>query len=156
MDRCHQPILDIAAGSDSALDLGCGDGRLLWKIARNARGGRWVGVEYRGDIADRGRLRHGPTVRIVTGTIEENYSADGGKFSAIILMPGRLLEMDPARAERIRTYIKADGAQLIVYAYTDVLARHGGLAALADMAKLRLSGAEASNSDSAASRAEVA
>jgi hypothetical protein len=158
MERSHRPIIEaLRPAATSALDLGCGDGRLLWTLARGQRRGRWVGVESDMERARRGALRYGPTVEFAIGKISERYSAGSGGYDVALVMPGRLLEMDPADADRLRQYLRASVSRVVAYAYGDVLSRYaGGLGELASLAGLRLVGPLTSELGSAASLAEVA
>jgi hypothetical protein len=52
-------------------------------------------------------------------------------FDVALLMPGRLLEMDCETAARVRSRLPRLARRLVLYAYGDVLTRHGGLRRLA-------------------------
>jgi len=60
----------------------------------------------------------------------------GRRYALAILMPGRLLEVDPERAAWLRAKLQAHADHLLVYAYGDWLDRHGNLANLARQAGL--------------------
>ena len=59
-------------------------------------------------------------------------------YSLVLLMPGRLLEVDEASAARLRSWLQGHFQHLLVYAYGEWLTRHGGLAGLAAKAGLQL------------------
>lgn len=145
MDHAHDVVLEavrpFSAEVNSALDLGCGDGRLLTKIADD-REGRWVGVEADEGRATRGTDRGEGNVEVLHGTIEEWAPKFGlGKpFDVALLMPGRLLEMDAADADRVRAALPGLADRLVVYAYGDTLREHDGLGSLAQKAGLRVTG----------------
>jgi len=134
MDRAHSVVMDVAGELRSALDLGAGDGRLLWRLAR--LGGGFVGIESDPGRVERGNQRHGKLVSLVAARIED---ADlSGQYEAVFLMPGRLLEMEPAQADRVRAALV--GRRLVLYAYDDQLAKYGGLEGLAERAGLGIIG----------------
>ena len=58
------------------------------------------------------------------------------RFSLVMLMPGRLLEVDEAAAARLREWLRGHFEQLLVYAYGEWLTRHNDLAGLAARAGL--------------------
>ena len=134
MDRAHAVVMDVAGEVRSALDLGAGDGRILWRLAR--LGGGFVGIESDPGRVERGNQRHGKLVSLVAARIE---NADlSGQYDAVFLMPGRLLEMESAQADRIRAALV--GRRLVLYAYDDQLAKYGGLEGLAARAGLGIIG----------------
>jgi len=134
MERAHSVVMEAAGEVGSALDLGAGDGRLLWRLARP--GGGFVGIESDPGRVERGSKRHGKRVSLVAARIED---ADlSGQYDAVFLMPGRLLEMTAAEADRVRAALR--GRRLVLYAYDDQLTRHGGLDGLAERAGLGIIG----------------
>ena len=150
MDRAHQVILDVVGPVASAIDLGAGDGRLLSKIPFIRPGaeksgdalvmvistGPWHGIEVDAGRAARGNRRHGRLVSVTASRIED---ADlSGQYDAVFLMPGRLLEMESAQADRVRAALV--GRRLVLYAYDDQLAKYGGLQGLAERAGLVIIG----------------
>lgn len=137
MDRAHETVLAVVGEAKSALDLGAGDGRLLSRI--NREGGPWNGLEIDGGRVERGMRRHGPRVLIVRDRIE-NAGAVSQSHDVVLLMPGRLLEMDPRHALSVRSALPRLGRRLVLYAYGEWLTRHGSLEVLAEAAGLRLIG----------------
>ena len=59
-------------------------------------------------------------------------------YSLVLLMPGRLLEVDDAAARQLRSWLRGHFQHLLVYAYGEWLTRHDGLAGLAAKAGLTL------------------
>lgn len=132
MEAAHAVVAGVVGRVPRAIDLGAGDGALLARVA--AAG---VAVELDEDRARRGRARH-PSVDFQVQTIRD-FVRRPAATDVVLLMPGRLLEMEHVEAEAVRAWLR-DRVRLVVYAYGDVLDRHGGLAALAQAAGLRLSG----------------
>lgn len=137
MDRAHETVLAVVGDAKSALDLGAGDGRLLYRLAQGATGA-WRGIEVDRGRAERGNRRHGPIVVVISGRIQDAEIRSTSKYDVVLLMPGRLIEMEPERAERVRSDIV--GRRLVLYAYDEWLTRHGSLEGLAEAAGLRLVG----------------
>lgn len=136
MDRAHSVVMDVAGEIRSALDLGAGDGRLLWRLAR--LGGGWVGIESDPGRMERGNQRHGKLVTLVAARIEDADLYLSGQYEAVFLMPGRLLEMESAQAARVRAALV--GRRLVLYVYDDWVTKYGGLAGLAERAGLGIVG----------------
>jgi hypothetical protein len=59
-------------------------------------------------------------------------------YSLVLLMPGRLLEVDEVSARRLRDWLRGHFEHLLVYAYGEWLTRHNGLDGLAARAGLTL------------------
>jgi len=132
MNLAHSVIVRAVGSVESALDLGCGDGRLLSRIARTGRPGIWQGIESDSGRATRKRY---PIVRVQHSAIEDLAWIEG-KHEATLLMPGRLIEMTDS--ERIEVLGHLRGRRLVLYAYGDWLA--DGLPDLARRAGLELVG----------------
>lgn len=124
MQAAHDVVRDVAGHVDRALDLGCGNGRLVQAIASHP-----FGVE--GD-----RDRAGRSVVPVCGDRIEDLRWRG-VYDLVLLMPGRLLEMSTAVADDVRQALRASTSRLVVYAYGDWLTRHGSLQGLTEAAGLR-------------------
>ena len=146
MDAAHATVLEAVGKVDSALDLGCGDGALLAKIA-DGREGRWVGVEVDHGRLERGRQRHNDVIfheadimEWAQDRTELEDQASLSPFDTALLMPGRLLEMTPEDADRVRGALPKLARRLVAYAYGDVLEQHGGLEPLASEAGLKVTG----------------
>lgn len=142
MDEAHRPIVELAVASvgdaGTVIDLGCGNGALLKKI-----------TERRSDIVpfgidlDEAKLQHARTLQgafsanFVLANMFETLPLDADTvYSLVILMPGRLLEVDEAAAERLRGWLRGHFLRLLVYAYGEWLTRHQGLRGLAERAGL--------------------
>lgn len=133
MELAHQVVASVApAHVRTAIDLGCGNGRLLSLINADLR----HGVEGDPARAERARER-GLLVR--DGNLldlpERNalWASADRDCDLVLLMPGRLLEY-PAKAEARRASLA--GRQVLVYAYGDWLDRHGSLEQLTRAAGL--------------------
>lgn len=136
MEAAHAVVAEAVGDVGSALDLGCGDGALLARLAAG-RPGRWVGIEADPARAARGASRR-PEVSILCGRIEdaeEDLASLAASVDVVLLMPGRLLEMAPDDAERVRQALR--GRRIVAYAYTDWLKE--GLYSLCSEAGLHLS-----------------
>ena len=144
MDEAHRPIVEMAVASlgdtGTVMDLGCGNGALLKKIC-DAR----AGVIPFGVDVDESKLEHARLLQpafsanFVGGNMFERIPIDDDTvYSLIILMPGRLVEVDESSGRRLREWLRGHFHHLLVYGYGDWLTRYGGLAALAERAGLTL------------------
>ncbi|MGH7389316.1 MAG: class I SAM-dependent methyltransferase [Candidatus Rokuibacteriota bacterium] len=146
MDRAHRPIVELAtaalAGSaGKVLDLGCGNGALLQKVREAS-----PAIEPFGIDTDAGRVAHARELlpafagNFVAGSLfaSEEIWPEGRRYALVILMPGRLLEVEPERAERLRAMLEARADRVLVYAYGDWLTRHRDLHGLARRAGFSL------------------
>lgn len=114
---------------DSVLDLGAGDGALLNGIAETTGASELHGIEIDPD-RQAGALE---PATIHVGDIAETELWDRS-WDLIVLMPGRLLEMEAEDRARVRAALGTRGARLLLYAYGDWLERHGGLGPLVEEA----------------------
>ena len=144
MDEAHRPIVEMALTSlgdtGTVIDLGCGNGALLKKICEARAGAIPFGVDV-----DESKLEHARLLQpafsanFVAGNMFERIPIDADTvYSLIILMPGRLLEVDEASAGRLREWLRGHFHRLLVYAYGEWLTRYGGLSMLAERAGLAL------------------
>jgi hypothetical protein len=144
MDEAHRPIVELALTSlgetGTVLDLGCGNGALLKKICE-ARGGV---VPFGVDV-DESKLEHARLLQpafaanFVNGNMFERIPIDADTvYSLIVLMPGRLVEVDDVSARRLRDWLHRHFQRLLVYGYGEWLTRYGGLKGLAERAGLTL------------------
>jgi len=130
MHAAHDVVLQAVGEVAGAIDLGCGDGTLLAKIA-GGREGRWLGVEQDEDRCRRGFLLY-PQLHFQTGRIEDLPVPVAQQFGldqpadVVLFMPGRLLEMKEEDAERVRFWLQRIAKKIIVYAYGDWLEKYGG------------------------------
>jgi len=135
MTAAHAVVLRQIGRVNSALDLGCGDGALLEKLARErvwrVDPGLWVGVEADEGRASRGAARRGPRVQVLHGKIQDPDLAAASGFDVVVLMPGRLLEMTAEDATMVRAALPRAGARLVVYSYNGALAEQCRAAGIA-------------------------
>jgi 2-polyprenyl-3-methyl-5-hydroxy-6-metoxy-1,4-benzoquinol methylase len=144
MDEAHRPIVEMALTSvgdtGTVIDLGCGNGALLKKICEARAGVIPFGVDV-----DESKLEHARLLQpvfsanFVAGSMFERIPIDADTvYSLIILMPGRLLEVDEASARRLREWLRGHFQRLLVYGYGEWLTRYDGLSGLAERAGLTL------------------
>jgi 2-polyprenyl-3-methyl-5-hydroxy-6-metoxy-1,4-benzoquinol methylase len=142
MDEAHRPIVEMAVASlgdaGTVMDLGCGNGALLKKICEGRAGVIPFGMD-----TDESKLEHARLMQpafsenFIAGNMFERIPIDADTvYSLVILMPGRLLEVDEVSAQRLREWLRGHFQRLLVYAYGEWLTRHGGLAGLAGRAGL--------------------
>jgi hypothetical protein len=139
MDEAHAPIVAFAASLLSALpanviDLGCGNGALLGKLRSAHPTLVPYGVDHDADRIGRARqLLPDFADHFWVGDMFDDagaWAADR-QYDVALVMPGRFLEVDAARASAARQQLKDTCRQLIVYAYGDWLTRYGSLEQLA-------------------------
>ena len=144
MDEAHRPIVEMALTSlgdtGTVIDLGCGNGALLKKICEARAGVIPFGLDV-----DESKLEH---ARLLQPAFSANFIAvnmferipiDADTvYSLIMLMPGRLLEVDEASAQRLREWLRGHFQRLLVYGYGEWLTRYDGLSKLAERAGLTL------------------
>jgi SAM-dependent methyltransferase len=144
MDDAHRPIVELAVTSigdtGTVIDLGCGNGALLKKICETRTGIIPFGVDI-----DESKLEHARLLQpafganFVAGNMFERIPLDADTvYSLVILMPGRLLEVEEEAARRLREWLRGHFQRLLVYAYGEWLTRHDGLSGLAERAGLIL------------------
>lgn len=116
----------ITSATDArVLDLGCGNGRLVSALTTNA-----AGVEVDIDRCERAE-EHGVVAYAMSIADFVHSCVPDAPFDAVLLMPGRLIEMKPPEALEVRRWLYAHAKRVIVYAYGDwIKSRAGGLAAL--------------------------
>ena len=160
MDEAHRPIVEMALASlgdtGTVIDLGCGNGALLKKI-REARSGI---IPFGMDVEE-SKLAHARLLQpefsdnFIAGNMFERIPLDAETvYNLIILMPGRLIEVDEASAQRLREWLRGHFQQLLVYGYGEWLTRYGGLAGLTERAGLTLDAAHRTGSAGLARIAE--
>lgn len=142
LDLAHQPIVECAvkALSDKGgkvIDFGSGNGVLLQKIYSLNPNIIPYGIEI-----DPQRVEH---TKDVLPDFASNFSVgsmfeDAGiwakdkKYALAILMPGRLLEVEPNLAVQFKEKLKKHCNKVLVYAYGDWLEKYGGLKKLSEKA----------------------
>jgi SAM-dependent methyltransferase len=152
MDRAHRPVVAAAVASlgdrgGDVIDLGCGNGALLAKVLEAAPAVVPFGIDLDPDhVAHARELLPTAAENLVSGDLFDDWPWGARRFSLAIVMPGRLLEVDGARATALRERLRDRCDNVLVYAYGDWLAHTRGLAALtrdAGMALLDDDGAPA-------------
>jgi predicted RNA methylase len=134
MHEAHGVVARAASVFRSVVDLGCGDGALLARLAATGGGpGPWVGVESDEGRAKRGRVRRGASVDVRWARIED-IGAWRDYFDLALLMPGRLLEMEGGDRYYVTAALRQRASRVVLYAYGDVLLKYGGLRELAQHA----------------------
>jgi hypothetical protein len=122
IEEAHEVVLQAVGFPASAIDLGCGDGYLLNRIRRRsgspALSGPWVGVESDAGRVERGRARH-PELRFNPCQIQDLIVDLQDPVDVVLLMPGRLLEMKPEEAHRVRGWLLETGRRVVAYSYGD-------------------------------------
>lgn len=146
MDAAHGPVVMLASTilrdeRGDVLDLGCGNGALLEKIKRACPSVGTAGIELDAERVARARTLH-PSVAadIVVGDMFEadSHWPDERHFEVALLMPGRLLEVSPERASRLRAWLRSHCERVLVYAYGDWITRYGDIGTLARAAGLQI------------------
>jgi hypothetical protein len=109
MDEAHRPIVELAHTSigdtGTVLDLGCGNGALLKKICEPRPNLIPFGMDL-----DETKLEHARQLQpsfaanFVAGSMFDGVPLDADTvYSLVMLMPGRLLEVDDASAGQLRS-----------------------------------------------------
>jgi SAM-dependent methyltransferase len=146
MDAAHEPIVRLATAvldghHGDVLDLGCGNGALLEKIARACPRITPVGVELDPERVARARTLHsgvGSNILAQDMFDVESVWESGRRYRLALLMPGRLIEADFVRASRLMERLRRHCDRVLVYAYGDWLTRYGDIGTLARTAGLNV------------------
>jgi len=147
MDRAHEPVLKaanvvLAQNPGMVLDLGCGNGALLKKLLDANPSIIPFGIDIEASrIAHAHGLLPTFTDNLVAGDLFDTESVwvEGRRYGMALLMPGRLLEVTPDKAARLRSRLQAQCDRILIYTYGDYwLARHGSLEVLAKAAGLEV------------------
>ena len=150
MQDAHRPIVEagvaaLGQGGGNVVDLGCGNGALLERLAAAAPGVVPFGIDVDPERIEHARQLHpGHGANFVSGDLfdDDRLWVEGRRYALAFLMPGRLLETDQARAAALRERILRTCDRVLVYAYGDWLTRAGDLTNLASEAGLTVTGAD--------------
>jgi hypothetical protein len=131
-------VLVSPPAGTSVVDLGCGNGALLAAICDRVADLRPIGVERTQD-----RLAHAAI--LLPGDLPEWHLGDffdcealwsgDQRHGVVLLMLGRLVEVDVGRAEKLRRHLRDAADFVLGYAYPDWLDHYGGLLPLCKAAK---------------------
>lgn len=143
LDRVHRPIVRLALSvlenrPGNVIDLGCGNGALLRKIARNNRHINVFGV----DIAQR-RIDH---AHLLLPEFRDNFRCGDlfdnewiwpaeRRYALALLSPTRLVEGGPLASARLKERLAHRCDQILLYKYGW---RLGSLEQLAEQTGMRL------------------
>ncbi|MCA9961587.1 MAG: class I SAM-dependent methyltransferase [Anaerolineales bacterium] len=147
MAQAHEPIVQLATAvladkGDNVIDLGCGNGALLQKIVTAVP----TVVPYGCDL-DAARIAHAQQLQphfAANFACADLFDPDAPiwaaqrRYQLALLMPGRLLEVDAARAAFLKQWLQQHCANILLYAYGDWLTRYQNLDGLAAQAGLTL------------------
>jgi hypothetical protein len=151
MNRSHQPLVNLAlqvldGKPGNVLDLGCGNGLLLHKILQGNSSIIPYGVEiHNNKIAHVHSFLPDYTDHFFTGdmfAVEEVWSQ---RYTLIIIMLGRLLEVEVEKREWLKERLRS-ASNLLVYVYDDYLSADQTLASLARAAGIELLSEDAGGS----------
>lgn len=136
MAQAHDKVADFVhrhvPQRATVLDLGCGGAQLVRRLATDYA----YGVERDAAVAARAAALLGQRGEVATGDI---YSLPWGDshYDVVLVMPGRLVEQpDRLQRERVVRDLRRCAGRVVVYAYGDWVAKHGGLAGLCAAAGL--------------------
>lgn len=145
MRAAHRPIVDLAsrhigAGEAAVLDTGCGNGALLAAVCERVPGAIPGGIDVAPDKIARARalLPRFASRFAVANLFDAEAPWRHQQADLVLLMPGRLLEVDDRRREDLLEWLARTRCAVLVYAYDDWLDRYGGLEALARAGGLRV------------------
>lgn len=109
------------AGTGYIMDPGCGNGHLLEKIGFSYPNLTCCGIECMRSraIAAYERLPGREEECVVCGTLGDLDNWRAREYDLVLMMPGRLLELEPPIRNGVLYYLKEHARQLLVYAYND-------------------------------------
>ena len=133
MEHSHLPIVEPTLAlmdlqpADHILDLGCGSGWLVRRLAARVPDGFVTGIDVADEMVRRAQLASAavPNVRFLHGTAEEIPAADGS-FSKVISVESSYYWNDPARGVReiFRVLRPGGSAWILINYYRDNLYCH--------------------------------
>lgn len=141
MDLAHQVIVEcvlevLSEEGGNVIDFGSGNGALLNKLHKLNPKIIPYGVEIEQQRAEHVKdILPGFVRNFSVGSMFEKTDIwEGRRYSLAILMPGRLLEVEPALATQFRKKLVNHCDRVLVYAYGDWLEKYEGLKELAKKA----------------------
>jgi hypothetical protein len=125
MNSCHSVILQILSSFKvgSVLDLGSGNGLLLKRIKEQGEIINTYGIEIEEDRYNRGLEVH-PEGIFRKGTIFDFGNYTENYYNYIILMPGRLTEVDEKVKNIYVKFLKERADNFVLYLYGDWISRY--------------------------------
>jgi hypothetical protein len=146
MDSAQEPIVQVASNhlderSGNILDLGCGNGGLLKKITKTNESIIPYGIDNSLEKVKHARILipgHRDNFHVGNMFCEDLLSRLDKSFELVLLMPGRLLEVDEKYRHTLYNFLRKNAKNIMVYAYGDWLTRFEGLGRLATLAGFRL------------------
>ncbi|HYK05826.1 MAG TPA: methionine biosynthesis protein MetW [Thermoanaerobaculia bacterium] len=120
MEAAHGPLVELAAAALSAtpgavLDLGCGNGVLLAKIAARVPVAAY-GIEADAAKVVRARALH-RNVAFTTGDLFSNDGIWDRPYGLVVVSSARLSEADDLPITRLAAHLGRCAAKVLVYAY---------------------------------------
>ncbi|MEZ6049638.1 MAG: methyltransferase domain-containing protein [Planctomycetaceae bacterium] len=144
MERAHSPVVsacigllsELTGGERRVLDLGCGNGMLLRRVAEEGSGVAIAGIDCDYQKIERAIDLNGiEDSEFVCGDMFNTEILErqfGSRIGVCILMLGRLSEVPTENAVRLLKWIETSAQKVLVYAYTDYLRNRMSLGSLAD------------------------
>jgi hypothetical protein len=139
MDQVHRPIValalrELAGRGGDVLDLGCGNGALLRRLARGDARAVPFGVDV-----EAGSVAHAKELlpRFAANFVRADLFGDAARraldrrFRLVLLAPRRLLEAGPERSAALLAWLRPRCERLLVYAYGTARTEFGDFHGLA-------------------------
>ncbi len=141
MDEAHLPILHFMKDAlpkqkATVLDLGCGNGILLQKIAQTYPQTTPFGLDIVAEnIRHAQQLQTAYATHFVCGDMFKPsiFTQLDVQFDLVALMLGRLAEVDNTAQDFLKNFLKEKARRILVYAYDDYLKTFNSLEALAKL-----------------------
>lgn len=142
VSACHRLLSELNDGKQTVLDLGCGNGLLLRRVADERSDVAIAGIDCDHHKIERAiDLNRRNDSKFITGDmfdIEILESHFGSKFGVCIVMLGRLSEVPIESAVHLLEWMEASAQKVLTYAYTDYLCNGTSLRSLADSHGIQL------------------